>query len=105
MIQDLFMGIAAALIGLFMLFSAILNTETFSRFWLTVRIEARFGSNVARVAGALSGITLMLIGGLLMLGLMPARSRPVSLAPQSYRVADEWKSGIPGREARKLSGT
>jgi putative Mn2+ efflux pump MntP len=96
MTQDLFMGIAAALTGLFMLFSAVLNTETFSRFWLTMRIEARFGSNAARVAGALSGITLMLIGALLMLGLLPARSRQVSLAPESDRVADECKSGMPG---------
>ncbi len=88
------MGIAAALTGLFMLSSAILRTETFRRFWLTARIEARFGSNAARVAGVLAGMVVLLIGILLLLGLLPARSRTVATIPQTGSISPDWPGGV-----------
>ncbi len=75
--QDIFVGIVALALGLFVTASALLNTGAFSRFWLARRVEAAWGSRTARGVGAMIGLLVTFLGVLLVLGFLAAR-RPVA---------------------------
>lgn len=92
---DAFIGAVAMFTGAGMVFSAIMNTGAFSRFWLSRALEASFGSAVSRGAGVAAGMILAIIGLLLLSGILPLRkagldrgSRPAILLagrPASHR--------------------
>lgn len=71
--QDIFVGFVAVGLGFFVVGSAILNTQGFSRFWLCRRMENAFGSEVSRCVGGLVGLLVATLGVLLMLGMLPAK--------------------------------
>lgn len=70
---DTFIGTVAVLMGAGMAFSALMNTEAFSRFWLSRALESSCGSVVARGAGVAAGVIMAIIGLMLISGVLPLR--------------------------------
>ena len=79
--RDLFVGIVAVGLGIFVAGSALLNTTGFSRFWLSRRMEKQWGPLVARGVGLLVGVLVAILGVLLSMGMLPARNSRAAQMP------------------------
>ncbi len=92
--QDIFVGIVATGLGFFVIGSAILNTEGFSRFWFCRRVENSFGPQVARGVGGMIGLAMATLGILLMLGFLPAKKSRSGRLPDHPAAATGYRPAL-----------
>lgn len=94
---DTFIGTVAVLMGAGMAFSALMNTDAFSRFWLSRALESSYGSTVARGTGVAAGVIVAIIGLMLLSGTLPLRKAGLDRATRpDMLLVGQSMSQLPG---------
>ena len=73
--QDIFVGVVALGLGIFVTSSAILNSAWFSKFWLSRMLDQSCGPIWSRRVGGILGILVAILGVLIMIGFFTQSQR------------------------------
>ena len=72
--QDIFVGIVAIAVGIFVMASAVIQWQWINRFWMTRRIENAANGSISRLVIIGLGALCTILGTLLLLGFFPSES-------------------------------
>lgn len=95
---DVFVGAVAMVLGVYLAYAAAMNTDHFSRFWLSRRMAESWGQTPAQWLCGFGGLLITLLGLMLITGILPIGSgRDSTGSTDSERVANSMGVGAtPG---------